>query len=567
MKVRITKIPMAQDGMDMQNPFEMSNEESIDVIPDSAKDHEEGGEILGEPGREVELEASEVHTTDENGNPQRILQATSDKRNDAMSKHLKLTPSDIERLTGFKAKGYMSHAKAFTKAEEFWANKTKSLEKKIESNYDYAKKSNSKYAANSLDENLKMLDRLPTSMDIFNSLFEHQESLKEIPTTGKYATGGKPPYASTDNASKQAEFNIFYNDLVSAGYSGPKDISSMQKFLVEKYPDLVDHYMKTVPNTNKGINDPNLNSREAFNDNLWWYRNMAPKDIKFKTQEEYDAFVKGKDNVNSNGINYYVDPNNTDYMSYRKRYYNPSVEAPTPNQPATAQTPTEEVINKSKAFSQRSRFNEPLRWFDVANPIENLINSDRIPVNYDAPELTYQSPKYIDPRPQLQNATASYNAVLNQLPQNAVGYANAANVFASKYNIDNQVLGNIENQNNQIYNNNLRYEDQMRNQQSTMDYQARQAFEQKYLTSLENQRQQRHLAKGTLYNTLATNRKLNREGDLVMSMFNFYDQYGNYNGNPYQFNTNSMPDKNILTDAKGKKYYIDPTTKTITSLK
>jgi hypothetical protein len=195
-----------------------------------------------------------------------------------------------------------------------------------------------------------------------------------------------------------------------------------------------------------------------------------------------------------------------------------------------------------------------------------LVNSDRIPVRYDSPNITYQSPKYINPLPQLQNATASYNTAIQQLPSNGVGYANTANVFAAKYNIDNQVLGNTENLNNQIYNNYLRYEDQMKNQRSTTDYQARQLFEQKYLTSLEKQRQQVALSKGDLYNTLALNRKLNREGNLVMSMFNYYDQEGNFNGNPYTFNANTPP-QSIISDKKGNKYYVDKETGSVTKLK
>lgn len=573
MKVRIKKMAKYEDGgEELTNPF--SSEQNINKISDNANLHEEGGVQIGSS----ELEAGEVYTDDGNGEMVRTLEDTSDKRNDDLSKSLKLSPEEVEKITGFKPSSSLTHSKAFEKSAEYWDKKLKIFEKKLQSNIDYAKSSDSKYAFNSLEENIKQLDQIPTKMDIFDSLFDYQEAIK-LPTqtqsTQKYEIGGKrTPYKTKPEGygdlSIQGNYIKAYNDYHNTNF---KTIGQVQKHRTEIYPELVkDYYTKQgTPPTNKHVSLtgnqeidmdtldlPTLLSGDK--DNLWGVRQILPQKKQFKTDADWKQYINNRNVVTSGGKPYVYEGNNI--------YTTPEFIQQISTEPTVVQVeaPQEVIDKRSVPFTKGNNFNEPLRWYDVAGALDNLINSDRIPVNYDAPSITYQSPKYINPLPQLQNATASYNAMLQRLPSNGVGYGNAANLFATKYNTDNQVLGNTENINNQIYNNYLRYEDQMRNQQSATNYAARQNFEQKYLTTLDKQRQQQAVAKGDLYNTLALNRKLNREGDLIMSMFNFYDQEGNYTGNPYQFTRNATS-TNILTDEKGGKYYVDKESKKITKLK
>lgn len=556
MRVKITGLPQTEES-------------TINKIADHLPTHESGGVVVGD----AELEAGEVYTETPDGEASRILEDTSDKRVDEMSKRLRLTPEEVEEITGYRPKSSKTHSKAFEEASEYWNSKVKSLEKKLQKNYDFAKKSNSKYAANSLDENMKMLDSMPTQMDIFNSLFDSQESKKmmmmenldnEFKCGGKkYAWGGtKPPYKESDTQAKQAALESYYNELKSIGYNGPIDINEMQKFMVKEYPQLVDDYMIKVDDTNKGKNNPGISRQDAFNDGLWWYRSMLPKDMEFNTQEELDSYTKDKHRIKTDRGDYYIDPWD---KNAQKVYIRPVLKGQT-SKPSVTNVPKAGQKNIENINGDVDKFNEPLMWYDVAGPIENIINSDRIPVRFDSPEITYQSPKYINPKPQLESNTASYNAMLEQLLQNAIGYANSANLFANKLRADNAVLGSVENQNNQIYNNYLRYEDQMRNAQSDLGFRARQAFEQKYLTSLENQRKQLAISKGDFYNTLAQNRRVNSEGDLVMSMIDFYNQKGDYNGKKYKFRSPS-DSTNIVTDAKGNRYYVNPETKQTTKLK
>lgn len=571
MKVRIKKIPQYPIGGEgMINPFQ--TQETINKIDDEAPEHESGGVQVGDS----ELESGEVYTTDQSGEMVRTLEDTSDKRKDELSKALKLSADEVEQITGFKPKRGMTHSKAFEKSSEYWDKKLKSVENKLKKNMEYATASDSKYAYNALEENLKMLDSIPTKMDIFNALFDYQEAIKaplQAQQGNKYAPGGKrSPYKNKPEGygdlTKQDNYIKAYNAFHNTNF---KTIGEVQKHRTSTYPELVKDYYTNqgTPPTNKHVTltgQPEIDMEaldlttllEGDKDNLWGVRQILPQRKQFQTEQDWQEYVNGRNLVKSNNEPYVYDGNNL--------YTTPDFLPPTGDSQPQPQAQQQIAQKGNIPFSKKSKFNEPLRWYDVAGAVENLVNSDRIPVNYDSPNITYQSPKYIDPRPQLQNATASYNTAIQQLPSNGIGYANTANVFAAKYNIDNQVLGNTENLNNQIYNNHLRYEDQMKNQKSNVDYQARQLFEQKYLTSLEKKRQQEAVSRGDIYQTLALNRKLNREGNLVMSMFNYYDQEGNFNGNPYTFNANT-PTNNILTDSKGGKYYVDKSTGSITKLK
>jgi hypothetical protein len=570
MRVRILQIPKAQEGLELQNPQLAELEQGeiyedingdISKISDSAPTHDDGGVLV-----------DDAH---------RILEDTSDKRTDYVSKELKLSPEEIFNVTGFKPKSSLTHSKAFEVSSEYWDRKYKHLEKKVKDTLDYAADTNSTYAKNSLDFNNQQLTSIPSKQELFDNLFEYQEKKKEqmnaLNNNNMFATGGaKSPYKvkpeGYGDLTKMADAIKAYNEAAGTNFTS---IAQVQKHRTETYPELTIDYYKNqgINPTNKhvkllGTNDIDFSQvaddkiLEGDYDKLWGNRQLIPTKKKFKNEDEWFQYLKMRPVVTSNGKQYVYEGGNT----YTTPEYEQGTTPPPAQQPSTPPSNTTE--EPSIQPSQRSRFNEPLRWYDVAHPIENLINSDRIPVRYDIPEITYSQPKYQNPLPTLQGATADYNTILQKLPANAVGYGNAASVYSSKYNTDNQVLAQYDNINNDIYNKTRLYEDQMRNQQSANDYAARQQFEQKYLNSLEKQRQQRALSRGDIYNTLAKNRVLNREGNLAMQMFNFFDENGNYTGNPYVFNSLANQNNPIRTDPKtGQKWYVNPETKIPTKLK
>jgi hypothetical protein len=201
----------------------------------------------------------------------------------------------------------------------------------------------------------------------------------------------------------------------------------------------------------------------------------------------------------------------------------------------------------------RSRFNEPLRWYDVASPVNAYMAAlEREPGKYNPAEFNQLRYKLLDPTVALQQNQADFNAAVDATqslaPNNpGAAAANIANLAASKYAANNQVLGNYENQNAQIKNNEITYNTQVRDKNSLADQQARELFENKVLTSKAIQQEQKLTALDSLYKTIAENRALNRNGNLIMKFSRAFDQYGDYNGYAPIFTT--PPAAGIQTQA------------------
>jgi hypothetical protein len=209
----------------------------------------------------------------------------------------------------------------------------------------------------------------------------------------------------------------------------------------------------------------------------------------------------------------------------------------------------------------QSQFNESLRWYDVASPVNAYMSAlERIPGKYNPVEFNQLRYKLQDPTAALQQNQADYNAGLQSIqsgnPSNSgAQMANVANLAASKYAANNQVLGQYENQNAQIKNNEITYNTQVRDKNSLSDQQARETFENKVLTSKALQQEQKLTALDALYKTIAENRALNRNGNLVMKFSRAFDQYGNYNGYQPVFGVNpalTLPNTSAYTFNAGK---------------
>ena len=141
------------------------------------------------------------------------------------------------------------------------------------------------------------------------------------------------------------------------------------------------------------------------------------------------------------------------------------------------------------------------------------------------------------------------NAALEQLPTSGVGFANQANLMASKYKANNEVLGQYENANKEMLNRVDQYNDQAEFQLQQLNLGLRDQFNNRILQGKEIQRQSKLNALDDLFTKIAQNRKLNREGHLVLELTPYFDQYGQFNGNKY----NIIPQGNnyVITDKQG----------------
>lgn len=399
----------------------------------------EQGEVFLDVQGQIQKVAESENRHEDGGSMQpfafRVLEDTSDKRKDKASKLLKVTPDEAERIVGFRPKKSLTHSKLFEEAVDFWGKKLKKAQKKVEKNLEYVEKNFNPYSQNSLDENLKLLEKLPTEHDIFNAIYSEQESRKKaygIADGGDRRRGGK--------------VKLFQN---------------------------------------AGSTDNELQPIERLN---------------------------------------VIMP--TDYPTYNTvGRYIPEADIPTAG---------EEVFNTETYFNSsttgNNKFNEPLRWHDLAGPIMTILESQRAPVMTEQVSIPTLQIRELNPAPAINQNTADFNAVLNILPNSGVGYANAANLMANKYRANNEVLGNYANTNTQR-------KDAM-DQQNAQTVAATEAQnmslrDQAYLRqlqSIEAARQQKLTAFDSLYTRIAQNRKLNREGDLILALTPHFDQMANFTG-------------------------------------
>lgn len=485
----------------------------LNKVPESAPTHEGGGFMAQGVSR--------------------VLEDTSDKRADKDSRSLKLPAEAVTELTGYTAKSSMTHSKALEHAKKFILKDTKAVEAKIKKNLaDLAYNPNDKITQKSLDFNLKILQGQTTEAEVFDNLFNHQEMVKSVmgienPKAqygGKYSTaqfgtynGGRTKAGSTTPTGKNNAFQGTLQDYLDAwknvfDVSGLKSVEDLQgatyDYLLNHNPEILRAMWQDAGNTAQGLQMGILKGK-GKNGNFAGVE-LSDDDLR----QLKAAYVDQK-------LGYRTLKPGTETT---QDYIPPGPDQPTPDTP-------EQVAQRRKFnfLQPKSRFHEPIRWYDVYNDIQNATEG-RIPVQYNGAELHKINTHLFNPLPQLQAGQASYNAALESLPLNGQGYANTANLFAKKYAMDNQVLGQAEQLNGQKLDARDQYNAQVDDRQSLLDQQARAVFEDKYLGSLEAARQQKNVAWDSLKNTLQGNQKLNREGNLVMQLAPAFDQNAQYNG-------------------------------------
>lgn len=540
--------PKAKYGVDV----ETGDADGMIKIADNAPTHEEGGVNVN---NQVEVEAGEVVTLD-GGEVERVLENTSTLRKDVVSKSLKITPSKFEAMFGFKVKKTLSHADALEEADKYYTGKRKKIENKLNQAVDILdKRPHDHYANNSVDLNLKTAPSIPDKDAIFDLLFEHQENIKGMLNVqpqraqfgGKYIakTGLELPIdpykgdkhdnkgrskklpTKTSNRSKYDEKT--WNDIKKAlGYTGKDDNKEFQKFLDKKFPDLVEKFHSETDPEGYGI--PVVTGKKL--DGILGVRWDAIAEEALKR----------------------VNPPQTELTK---------VDNSLPAMPASPAIPTavEEEVTPDSPFklnvpsNRPSRFNEPLRWNDVAGPLMSWASSDRIGAQYNPVELNRIKLKQLNPTPALEAGQRDFNAAIGVLPNTGAGMANVTNAFASKYSLDNQVISQYENANVGIRNQEEQYNAGVGDRQSVADAQSRGTFEQHMLAGKEAQRQQKLKSFDDLFTRVALNRKLNREGNLLMQLAPNFDQYGEYNGNQRLLRN---PMGNTPTSGAKVEYVNDP---------
>lgn len=529
--------------------FTTQNGNMGQVDPNGAT-HEQGGEMLPQVSR--------------------VLENTSNLRKDKVSKYLRLNPEQIKALTGLDTNQSMSHAEALIKGQENLEKQKNNIISKIQ----LAAKGNNgtgldMYGENSTKLNIDHFRAMPTKAELFNRLFDHQEMTKNalgisndggMETArygGKYImqAGGVTAYPGNTSGQTtpagnsdafQGDLNTYLGKLKANGFKFDNIHSN-----ADLQRALYANELKNNPNAIKnmwqeGIQNYGLD--KAAKAGFIYTEDDPTKGVK---KGQFKPGVLDKPENLQKLADLYPDNllgRRILDLSANKgpKVWNDSDLPPIPNNPQAGVTNPDPSIKNTLRFrnNPKSEFNEPLNWYDTASPTNAYLSSlRRLPENFNRVDVHQLNLKLLDPTASLRANQGDFNAAVQATQQadpNNTGaqMANIANLTARKYALNNQVMGNYDQQNAGIKNQEITYNTQAKDKQSIVDAQAREDFSNKVLTSKAKQQEQKLTALDGLYKTIAENSALNRNGNLIMKMSRAFDQYGNYNGYAPSFQPN-----------------------------
>jgi hypothetical protein len=182
-------------------------------------------------------------------------------------------------------------------------------------------------------------------------------------------------------------------------------------------------------------------------------------------------------------------------------------------------------------------YNADLQWFNTAGPLMGIMDSARRgSTQYFGQESSPYTPKYATAEPYLQRNQSDYNAAIQGLDGTGIGNANRANLYAQKWLANQQAFGQVDQMNTSIGNTAAAAEATRRTNQSANNRINMGDFDNRFLSSIEAQRLQKNTSWDNLFSTIGAHNKHLTEGDLIMSMYQYFNQQGDYNGNQVRFN-------------------------------
>lgn len=575
----VLEVPVHQNGG--ANPSAPDEVQGVD--PSQANSELENGEVFTTQQGNIQKVADSEPSHNEGGsfqpNVDRVLEDTGDKRSDSDSKTLRVTSQMAQQLLGIKTDKTLTHSKLYEKAVEFYDKKLNKIQNGVKASLAQAKQSGGKPSNEALDENVKNLQNIPTRQQIFDTIYNHQEATKQINgidnnTQGnKY--GGKGKYQSGGQFSVGNNYNVNpvngqlpYQTLtdpnlltpLSSDYYDPNGLPYAQN--VQDARNVIDGY------------HPGSGAFRNYYDRASKTQYTAPAGLTPAQFYTPDVVAQMGTLNAQTGIDNDLGQAEDNTWGWRHQYIYDNYYLPKLNAAKAAVTPATLNVNaaitnyRNPTATIPSKFNEPLHWYDVAGDINKYIDAtsrDGVPLE----QLNRQPLKVheINPLPQIQQNQDDFNTLVKQLPQNGAGYANAANFAGKKYQINNEILGNTENLNNQAKDT----VDQLNNtNQYDLDktnLELRDQYDTRVLQGKNAQTTAKYDALDNLFNKLALNRQLNRNGQLELNMYPYFNQNAEYNGNKYALpnipNSGAqaetplgLTDKSaIKVDKFGRKFY------------
>lgn len=489
--------------------------EEVEGLPkemhDQAWIEAEAGEVYKQPDGQV-LKIDEDGDRHEDGgemitNVERVLEDTSTTRKDKISKSLVVTPQDMKNMFGVVVKGNLSHSEALEVANAQVEKQTSKVKGKLKKALEALEvMPSNKYTKNSLELNTIELSKYPSKEDMFDTLFEHQESLKEEQNMKQAKYGISLPMAEDG-------LEILYKKANTIGAS-KNDILAFQKAFhsdprTKKYAE------------NLVANRGNITTFGKKNKYSQTDIRQNEDGLMGRTTEQYFKYFNDLKKAETIPTKRNIGPGTVpDILSRGYTTIDPSIEGN-----------IEEDVQQPFKGTQYSDFNEPLNATDLLAPALAFLSADRIPANYNPSSFKKVDPRLENVLPYLQQGQRDFNSISAQLDNSGSGQANAVNLFAQKYATDVNTMATVADRNLQRQSTADMYNAQVSDKQSVADQQSRAIFETQQLAGIEAQRQQKLRSLDEIFQRVNLNRKQNREGDLLMKLFPNFDSRGNYNGN------------------------------------
>lgn len=491
----------------------------------------EAGEVYQQPDGQI-LKIDEDGDRHEDGgelitNVERVLEDTSTTRRDKKSKALAITPDKMKAMFGMEVDKNLSHSEAL----EVVSKKLDKDTSKIKSKLNKVLKAldtmpSNKYAQNSLEFNTMELSKYPSKEEVFDMLFEHQESLKQERDMKQAKYGIQLPKAqdglellyqkAKTPGAKKADIEAFQK-----AFHADSRTKSFAQNLIDSRKNITSYGKKMgYGKGNLKMNEDGLLGETTTSYFDYFKNNVAaPAPVAAPAAQPAPVEAPAAPAVDPMaGIDYGL--------------WTGGDEAPA----ATTSTTTTKEVKKDEEeeplnATQYSDFNEPLSWTDIASPSAAYLSADRMPARYNPAKFSKVTARMENVLPYLQQGQRDFNAITAMVDNSGSGQANLANVFAQKYAVDNQTRGAVTDRNLQRQSQADMYNAQVSDKQSVADQQARAVFEQQQLLGMEAQRKQKLQSLDEIMKRVNLNKKQNREGDLLMKLFPNFDSYGNYNQN------------------------------------
>lgn len=564
----LVRVEMRYGGKTGKKAYQAGGQSDIPVVmglPDDleqfANVEAEAGEIIQDQNGQMVKVSDRANSHEQGGenfaNVDRVLEDTSTSRKDKNSKTLQISPDTAEQMLGIKIKRPVSHAKAF----ELGVEKLEKKQKQYEKAYKNANLNDelTKTTLKTMELNAMYEDQLPTTNDVFDLLFDHQEAVKEShgikddgatkkyggrirkAQIGTYAGGRTTAGRTTPTGNSNAfafpggldAYKTAWNPLLNLDQykTAAEAQAATYDYLVQNQPDVAASIWQSQGLTAKGRqlmqSDPNFAkvANQVFDANgkLKPGTNLTPEQLSALSPAYADNML---------GIRA-ITP--SQLTTKQEEYPTTVSDATTPAVPGQRPNPGV-TINPNFRQQPNNDFNEPTYWSDIAAPFMSLADSMvRDPELYNPVEFNQLRLKQLDPTAQLNANQADFNAASDIINESlGTRAANTANLLGQKYRANNQVLAQYDNQNAGIKNQEITYNTNVRDRQSVANAKTREDYYNKVQLGRENQRLQRLKSVEDLARVDQMKRRQNRSGNLVMKLSPAFDQYGEYNGYQYQ---------------------------------